>query len=807
MKNIFNSILKATLLALILLSSSIQMFAHFGPRTPLGGYATCTATNNGIVYWGTENGGVYESTNNQLVGWRPRPVGLITGKVTALTHSGSYLFAGTADGGVFIFNGFVGADRYWNKASNGLANMQIKSLVAVDSITVLAGTNGGGLFKTTDKGTTWTAVNDVNLNGAVISSLTKGGSRFFATSESGGVFASDNQGATWFSFNDAMTMQVSGTAALSYNDTTDVLMVLNANGLFAAPMAASTMSPAYAAASTGLPINTNVRGIANNGTNWYVATSLGVYQSSNGAFNWTASNTGLANVDAAAIVALPANVLVAVRKVGIYKSATTAITWAATNTGFNNPVTHSMAVSGDSLVIAVTDDGVYVSRKLGSPATTFLRSNNGLLDSTHVMDILIAKDKLFAATASGVFMSSDTGGMWMMVNQGLPNLNIHKLFYGNSQVYAIDGLGAIHTKDLGTGAWTSVQVGLPPNVMPTSMAFNGNRIIVGTHGDGVYMMNQHGTAWTSFNAGLSNLHVTSVASSANRFYAGTDGNGVFSTLADSAAWSATSQTSIAHTTMLGLDGDHIQAMNSYAGYVYASYQGGLLATSDEGQIWEAAGNQFNLPSFTNVHKVGFVATRVFALTDDNGPYANGLSELPVLANFLQLSDHQVMVPQAGRKDFVSVTSNVTWTLTSNQSWITVNPVGGFRDGTIEITTTANPGAMRTGQVTVSSDSIAVPLVIDVVQDGLVGIGQNPQMEMDFELAPNPNGGRFMVDFSALTVEASKLAILDLNGRLVGEWALEAAQKQIQLELNVAPGTYFARLQTTQGMLYKKLMIQ
>lgn len=806
MKNIYHCLQKSTLVFWMLALLSLPAIAHFGPRSPLAGYVTCAISYNGLVYFGTENGGVFESTNTQLTTWRPRPVGMLTGQITALTHSGSYLFAGTADGGVYVFDGYVGNDRYWNKASTGLGNMQIKSLVAVDSITVLAGTDGGGLYRTTNKGASWTAVNDANLNNASVTSLARGGGRYFATTLTGGVFASDTDGNSWFSFNDVHTQGINGTATMRYNDTTDVLLVLNANGLFAAGTASSTMSPTYSAASSGLANGSSIRSLANNGTTWFAATSAGVYSSPNSGFAWTAANTGLTGTDVTAITALPANVVVAMRKVGIYKSPTTAIAWTFTNTGFNNPITHSMITSGDSLVVAVTSEGVFVSKKLGSPATTFVRSNHGLTDSTHVRDILLAQTALYAATSSGVFVSQDTGATWATANTGLTNLDIEKLFYGNNQVYALNHQGMLYTKSLGSGAWTMVMNGLPNGVEPTSMAFYGNRILLGTLGDGVYWMDQHGSSWTAFNTGLSNMDVTSVAASKGRFYAGTDGDGVFISTVDSAAWTATAQTSIPHTTMIGLDGDAIQAMNSYAGYVYCSYKGGVLATADDGQLWEEGGNQFNLPSFTNVHKISFVRTRVFALTDNNGPYSNSLAELPTLPNFLTVSDQHVHVPSSGRTDFVTVNSNVVWTLVSSQPWITVTPVNGSRDGTLEITTAANAGAMRMGTVTITSDSIPSPLVIDVMQDGLVGIGQAVADAGNVYVIPNPNSGRFTLDFAQLNTAVKAAAVLDLNGRTVREWSLGPGSKQVAVELTVAPGTYFVRLETATGLLYKQLLV-
>ena len=181
----------------------------------------------------------------------------------------------------------------------------------------------------------------------------------------------------------------------------------------------------------------------------------------------------------------------------------------------------------------------------------------------------------------------------------------------------------------------------------------------------------------------------------NKIYAGTDGSGVF--VSDSARsfinWTAAAPTSIWHTTTMHLDGSRIQAMASYAGYVWASYEGGLLASSDQGVTWIAGGTQFNLPSYTMVNKISFVNTRVFVSTENNGLYSNALSEIPtvVTAVFIPEAINTTALgivpnPNAGtfRLDLSSAhatvseiilydcTGNVKEHFTSEQEFYTVN---------------------------------------------------------------------------------------------------------------------------------------
>ena len=603
--------------------------AHFGSKGPFGGSVSCGIATGTAVYLGTDNGGVYESTTSAVTAWRARPVGLKSGKITSLAHTGSYLFASTADSGIYRFTGFVGSDRYWEKVNTGLGGLEITSLVAIDSITLIAGTAWYGVYKTIDKGANWFPVNNAVLHHYEIRNLVKAGNRIIHTSE-GGVWASDDFGTTWIDYNDLNTYHVDADA-LSHNATTDELLVWNTDGLWISTSASTNLTPTYSSVQGALPISTIVYSISNNGTNWYLATNAGVFTSPTGTITWTNINSGISTLDERAVVPYSTDLIAGTHKDGIFKSPSSAILWSALNTNYNNLETYSMATSGASVIIAATEKGVFRSLDL---ATTYFRGNNGLTDSLHVNDLHFSGSNLYAATQiGGVFMSTDTAVNWMSMNSGLVNLNIKKLFSSGSSLFLINSTNEVFEYS-GT-SWTSIQTGLPVGVIPTSMAFFGAEILLGTNGHGVFTKPLTGGSWSSANGGLTNLNVTSVTASPTKIYAGTNGNGVFVSDTGTINWGTTSTTSIPHTTMIGLDGTKIQAMNYNAGYVFASYKGGLLATSDDGATWIQGGNQFNLPSYTAVNKIGFVTTRVFVTTENNSLYSNALSELPVITTGIE----------------------------------------------------------------------------------------------------------------------------------------------------------------------------
>jgi hypothetical protein len=76
------------------------------------------------------------------------------------------------------------------------------------------------------------------------------------------------------------------------------------------------------------------------------------------------------------------------------------------------------------------------------------------------------------------------------------------------------------------GNWTAINNGLSClNVK--SLAVNGSNIFAGTLGGGIFQSNDNGSNWTSVNTGLTNYFVNALAISGVNIYAGIDSNGVW----------------------------------------------------------------------------------------------------------------------------------------------------------------------------------------------------------------------------------------------------------------------------------------
>jgi len=91
------------------------------------------------------------------------------------------------------------------------------------------------------------------------------------------------------------------------------------------------------------------------------------------------------------------------------------------------------------------------------------------------------------------------------------------------------------------------------------------------------------------------------------------------------------------------------------------------------------------------------------------PYGYSLFEFrifgsPANTQTLSVSPASVALGSAASSGSLAVTSNVAWTASSSQSWLTLSPASGLGNGTITLAAAANSGSSRSATVTVSGPS-------------------------------------------------------------------------------------------------------
>jgi ligand-binding sensor domain-containing protein len=209
-------------------------------------------TSGTYIFAGTNDIGVYRSSNNGA-NWVLTNSGLHTMNINALVVTGIYLFAGTNDSGVYrsTNNG-----ARWDKVNNGITDLNIFDMT-ITGTNVFAASYGGGIYRSTNYGLSWTAVN-TGLPSFNINHITSTSGNIYAAVSIIGIYRSTNNGSSWFQANNGIT-------------------------------------------------TTNIYDITTFNNNVFAATPDGIFVSTNYGTNWSERSEGLSNVKRFAISLIIAN--------------------------------------------------------------------------------------------------------------------------------------------------------------------------------------------------------------------------------------------------------------------------------------------------------------------------------------------------------------------------------------------------------------------------------------------------------------------------------------------------------------------
>ncbi|WP_188598906.1 VPS10 domain-containing protein [Polaribacter pacificus] len=140
----------------------------------------------------------------------------------------------------------------------------------------------------------------------------------------------------------------------------------------------------------------------------------------------------------------------------------------------------------------------------------------------------------------GLFHSTDGGANWTNIGQGMPDQTIHgiALADNNSIIYAATKSKGVYKSTDNGNNWTQVLSEVNTSTdFPTKLLMsiavnptNKKNIVVGDIHTGVYMTTDAGANWTNINQGLANRAITSLAFSSDgkTLFTGTKGSGVYS---------------------------------------------------------------------------------------------------------------------------------------------------------------------------------------------------------------------------------------------------------------------------------------
>jgi hypothetical protein len=172
----------------------------------------------------------------------------------------------------------------------------------------------------------------------------------------------------------------------------------------------------------------------------------------------------------------------------------------------------------------------------------------------------------------------------------------------------------------------------------------------------------------------------------------------------------------------------------------------------------------------------------------------------IVADSLTLGNDTVKFVSTGGTKNVTLNSNRSWAVSNTAGWLSISPMSGSNNGTLQLTATSNTGAQRSTTVSVTAGSNTKTIV--VVQDGFVGL-EEAEREKTIQVYPNPTEGKVTIS-GVSAAQHITIRMMDMTGKILSE---EKCMDGTTLDYsNYANGIYLLQLNKADKISYIKLWI-
>ncbi|MDB5051306.1 MAG: hypothetical protein JWO30_4377 [Fibrobacteres bacterium] len=299
------------------------------------------------------NGGVFRSEDSGA-SWIPSVQGMENVRVRDLMEADGKLYAGTELGMQVL-----GANGEWSGSFKGLATSRILTLMR-SGTNVFAGTAEHGLYRSQDNGATWKYTGALTRDGSNVSALFQVGNRIFAGNNSLGYLSrSDDDGATWVKSD-------SGLPALSVNEFAfqngKLFLAGDKSGVMVSEDTGLTWKPSRNGFDAPPPGSSYyAKSLLTLGNDLFAGTDDGAFRSGDGGDTWTPVKNGMRY--AVTDMIADGDVIYAVASAAVYRSTDKGATWVAKSGvsagGGPDIGANKLVIHGTDLYAASLSDGIW----------------------------------------------------------------------------------------------------------------------------------------------------------------------------------------------------------------------------------------------------------------------------------------------------------------------------------------------------------------------------------------------------------------------------------------------------------------
>jgi photosystem II stability/assembly factor-like uncharacterized protein len=650
--------------------------------------------------------------------------------------------------------------------------------VALSGQSIFAGLQSGGIYRSTDNGDTWVAVNNgisyQDDTRAVTSIVTSKNSIFIDTYYA--LYRSTDNGANWQEISKELPLTGTTTSMLVASDT---LFVGMSGGLFRSIDNGDTWNKIN---------NENYHLLSAHGSTIFASTNEGsmLVRSTDGGTTWIKTGSGLSATRITCLVVENSLVFAATDK-GLFKSIDNGTTWATLpelENMFTNPNIYSLAIDGTTVFAGTGSNGIIRSLDNGdhwSKTTTGLHHTEPT-SANYNLVMALAYDgvSLFAGhLEAGMYRSMNNGDTWKEVNTGIAANRITKLGVYATSLFGISQVEGIERSDDKGDSWIPAINGmLYPSGTTTFIAMKDTLFV--WSGSDLYASTDTGNTWEVVNENLNGVSVYSTVPCGTMLFAGTS-NGVYRSQGFGSPWEHSNNTNNS-TYFLAVQDTCLYALTS----------GGLFRSCDYGTTWIKVNN--NLPNKEIQILVAtanglFVTLKEFGIyrSTDNGDswtaVSNGLQDKKIVS--LITSGEILFAGSASGGVYRSNDNGNTWSA-KNTTLITTPIV-----------------SMAVSETSLYVCSSSEGLFRGLISDFVTDVEEQPASpSSSLRVSPMPISGDYLT-ISNIPASASELHIYSLLGEIVHSEALNGAERRQMNVSGLPAGVYYLRVGMETRMVIKQ----
>lgn len=585
----------------------------------------------------------------------------------------------------------------WKLSNNGLpANVLSLAIARDNSQIIYASASGGGIFKSSDGGTSWLLINSLPCSQISSIAINPFNNQILYAGTDTGIYKSVDGGVSW-------------NAASS-----GLINVTNLN-TESQPIRISDVASGNVKAIVIDPINSQILYAGcNGGLGLMSLGTTGLYKSVNGGHSWMSLTSGIPAETGITSLALDQNnphvIYAGTETAGVYKSNDGGNSWSLLQTGISNSAVTSLLIDPNNSNVVYTSTTSSFTGLLNPTVKGILKSvdggttwntiNSGLPDSIDVQCLTSDSNvslTLYAGTSSGVYKSIDNGASWYAVNSGMPHnafvatisvaANSHTLLatvneYANDLLLT-SGTGSNVFKSIdGAASWNKSSNGLYGSYVSKLIVTPDNsQILYLMTGNGVYKSVNATVSWTKAGSSGGYTALVLAPNSLTTLYAALFFAGMNKTTDGGTTWNSFNAPPVVMVSDIVIDPNNSSVM--YVG----GYDSGIYKTVDQGQTWSLATN--GLPSNVYISKLAInpinsqiIYAGSFVTTTLFGPYVGGMYKsvdggsswssintgLPEDASIYTIT----VAPQSPQTIYVSNQAGVFKSIDSGMTWSAIN---------------------------------------------------------------------------------------------------------------------------------------